>query len=508
MHLSESEQMYRKSNQTSITPENFELPVSVKLLPNNRWVIMAELIPWAEFEAEYAEKFSEKMGAPAKPFRMALGALIIKEKLGISDRETVEQIKENPFLQYFIGLSKYSNEPSFEASMMVYFRERINIDFVKKINQKMVIDFLEGTEKTEETETESESESEGNKKKQEREVEETKNKGKLILDATAAPADITHPNDLGILNKARRQIEKILDYLYKSCQTRLNKKPRTYRKKARKDYLKVAQKRRVSRKERRDAIFKQLQYIRRNLSHIDNLINSGAELSSLSPRKYKMLLVIAEVYRQQLWMYENESNRIDDRIVSISQPHIRPIVRGKAGKPVEFGAKLSVSCFDNYVFLDHLSWDNFNESGDLQTQVEAYKNYTGYYPSSVHVDKIYRTRANRAWCKKRGIRLSGSPLGRKPKNISKQAKKQTVDDERFRNIIEGKFGQAKRRYSLDCIMSKLPSTSETSIAIIFLVINLSRLLRQVNCLLLSFFLNLSKLSLRSDYSIAKPDIKA
>ena len=56
---------------------------------------MAELIPWAEFEEEYAEKFSEKMGAPAKPFRIALGALIIKEKLGISDRETVEQIKEN-----------------------------------------------------------------------------------------------------------------------------------------------------------------------------------------------------------------------------------------------------------------------------------------------------------------------------------------------------------------------------------------------------------------------------
>ena len=123
---------------------------------------MAELIPWAEFEAEYAEKFSEKMGAPAKPFRMALGALIIKEKLGISDRETVEQIKENPFLQYFIGLSEYSNDPPFEASMMVYFRERINMDCVKKINQKMVMDLLE---KAEETESETESESEGNKKK-------------------------------------------------------------------------------------------------------------------------------------------------------------------------------------------------------------------------------------------------------------------------------------------------------------------------------------------------------
>ena len=99
-----------------------------------------------QFEEEYAEKFSEKMGAPAKPFRMALGALIIKEKLGISDRETVEQIKENPYLQYFIGMSDYSNEPPFEASMMVYFRERINMNFVKKINQKMVKDFQEETE--------------------------------------------------------------------------------------------------------------------------------------------------------------------------------------------------------------------------------------------------------------------------------------------------------------------------------------------------------------------------
>ncbi len=101
-----------------------------------------------QFEQEYAENFSEKMGAPAKPFRMALGALIIKEKLGISDRETVEQIRENPYLQYFIGLSKYSNEEPFEPSMMVYFRERIKIDFVKKINQKIVKVFPHKTPQT------------------------------------------------------------------------------------------------------------------------------------------------------------------------------------------------------------------------------------------------------------------------------------------------------------------------------------------------------------------------
>lgn len=94
--------MYPKIATQGVSPEKFELG---KLDPNNRWVIMAELIPWSEFEEEYSSQLSDKMGAPAKQFRMALGALIIKEKLGISDRETVEQIRENPYLQYFIGLS-------------------------------------------------------------------------------------------------------------------------------------------------------------------------------------------------------------------------------------------------------------------------------------------------------------------------------------------------------------------------------------------------------------------
>ena len=133
--------------------------------------------------------------------------------------------------------------------------------------------------------------------------------------------------------------------------------------------------------------------------------------------------------------------------------------------------------------------------------------YPGYYPSSVHVDRIYRTRENRAWCKEKGIRISGPPLGRPPKNVSKETKKQAQDDERFRNAIEGKFGQGKRRYGLNCIMTKLSETSETSIAITFLVINLSTLLRQVNCLFLSLFLNLYQLGLIFDFTIIKSDVK-
>lgn len=212
----------------------------------------------------------------------------------------------------------------------------------------------------------------------------------------------------------------------------------------------------------------------------------GAILSELSNRQYKILLVISEVYRQQLWLHENNKKTIEERIFSLKQPHICPIVRGKAGKPVEFGAKLSASYFDGYVFLDHISWNNFNESGDLKIQIESFKNYTGYYPESVHVDKIHRTRENRAWCKERGIRISGYPLGRPSSNITKEQKKQAADDEKIRSSIEGKFGQGKRRFGLNLVMTKLSQTSQTAIAITFLVMNLSthlsRLLKDFLCL--------------------------
>ncbi len=140
--------MYRKSSQSDLTPAKFELPVAIELSSQNRWVIMADLIPWSEFEEEYAENFSEKMGPIAKPFRMALGALIIKEKLGNSDREIVEQIRENPYLQYFLGMPSYSNEIPFDATLMVYFRERIDQVMINKINKKMV----ENARKKEESE--------------------------------------------------------------------------------------------------------------------------------------------------------------------------------------------------------------------------------------------------------------------------------------------------------------------------------------------------------------------
>ena len=446
--------MYRKQQYSIETPENLKNLFGGQLDEENRWIEMSKMIPWEEYEEEYAKNFTENKGAPAKSFRMALGALIIKEMLGISDRETVEQIKENSYLQYFIGMESYSSEAAFNASTMVHFRKKIGMELINKINKEIV------------------------KNVEDVVSEKKENEGKLLLDATCTPADIKYPTDIGILNEAREKTEKIIDKLYEEIKEKRKEKPRTYREVARKEYLAIAKKRRVSKKERRKGTKKQLQYIKRNLSHIEKMIEEGAKLEKLTKKEQEELVTIGKVYEQQLEMYEKKTNKVENRIVSVSQPHVRPIVRGKAGKAVEFGAKISASNVNGFVFLDKLSWDNYNESGDLQERIEEYKRETGCYPESVHVDKIYRTKANRAYCKERGIRMSGPPLGRPPKEVSKEKKKEARSDERVRNAIEGKFGQGKRRFSLGRVMAKLPETSETVIAMNFFVMNLSTLLQK------------------------------
>jgi transposase, IS5 family len=129
--------MYQATDTRQLKMENFYLPFGGHLNQRNRWVQLSRLIPWKEFEEKYSDNFSEDNGAPAKPFRMALGALIIKEKLNITDRETVDQIRENPYLQYLIGMESYRDEAPFDASLMVHFRKRITEEMVSEINDRI-----------------------------------------------------------------------------------------------------------------------------------------------------------------------------------------------------------------------------------------------------------------------------------------------------------------------------------------------------------------------------------
>lgn len=453
--------MYRH-NQDQLEFENFGLPFSGKLRSDNRWVKLSKIIPWGDFEKSYSKSLAGSgFGSPAISVRVALGTLIIKERLGASDRETVEQIRENPYLQFFLGFAEYQDEEPFHPTMLVSFRKRISKEMLGKINDAVHKKTLSEKSKSSDDDNDS----------------PPKNKGKLLVDATCTPADITFPTDLKLLNKAREKSEEIIDALHKPHKG-VKKKPRTYRRVARKNFLSAAKSKRMPKGKRRKVIRKQIGYLERNLKSINKLTRCSS-LLLLGKPEYKNLLVINEVLRQQKWMYEQREHRVDDRIVSVSQPHVRPIKRGKANASTEFGAKISASLIDGYCFLDRLSWDNYNESGDLQHQIEAYRGKFGFYPSSVHADKIYRNRDNIKFCDSHGIRLSGPRLGRPPSDQSKrkELRSQARRDEIDRIPIEGKFGQGKRRFGLSKIMCKLAQTSETAIAITFLVMNLEKLLK-------------------------------
>jgi hypothetical protein len=246
-------------------------------------------------------------------------------------------------------------------------------------------------------------------------------------------------------------------------------KPRTYRRLARKKYLNTAQKKSKSRKTIRTAIGGQLRYLARNIQSINNLLDTYDQIP-FENGDYKYFLIINTVFQQQKEMYDNQTHRVDHRIVSIHQPHVRPIVRGKSQAKVEFGAKIHVSLIDGISFLDEISWDAFNEGSHMMDYIEKYKIRFGYYPKEVLADQIYCTRANRNSLKLLGIKLLAKPLGR-PAAVSNHVRPGE------RNPIEGKFGQAKTAYGLDRIRARLIGTSESMIASIILVLNLVKLAR-------------------------------
>ena len=127
--------MYKPIDKSQHSFLDFNQPLGLHMNPDNRWVKMADRIPWDEFEIKYAGLFPSLTGNVAKPLRMALGALIIQQRFQFSDRELVEQIMENPYLQYFIGLSGYREEPPFDASTLVLFRKRITMDMLIEANE-------------------------------------------------------------------------------------------------------------------------------------------------------------------------------------------------------------------------------------------------------------------------------------------------------------------------------------------------------------------------------------
>ena len=426
--------MYKFDRYHQYSLSDFNQPMGMEMNPENRWVKKAAMIPWNKIEERYAGLFPSEVGMPAKPLQTALG-----------------------------------------SSLLVEFRKRLDENILAEINEMIAAynssddssddDSNDGSNSADDTSNESNTDA----------ASEPENAGTLILDATCAPQNIAFPQDISLLNEARENLEAMIDQI---CYEYNFYKPRMYREKAREAYLALAKCRKRTSKRIRKAIGQQLRFISRDLGYIDMFVLYNNVV--LNEKQYNRLCVIKELYKQQKYMYDNKTHKVKDRIVSISQPYIRPIVRGKIKAPVEFGAKLDMSIDERGIArLEKLSFDPYNEQDVLITAIENYRKRTGHYPQRVLVDQIYRNQKNRAYCKSRKIRISGKALGRPKKNPTSEEKKIAHQDNTDRIEVERGFSLAKRCFGMGLITTKLDITTRSSIALSILAMNISNLARAI-----------------------------
>jgi hypothetical protein len=424
-------------------------PFGGSLEEDNQWIKLSHLIPWDKMEVVYAKYFSE-VGRPGKDSRLITGLMIIKHRKGHSDRELVEQFLENPYLQYFCGYDHFVKKGEIHYSTLSKLRKRLGAEYFKEF-EKELLDVL---------------------------VREKVIKPRtMMLDATVCPANITYPTDIKLLNVAREWLCEKINWLRKAGG--IKEKVRTYRRKARKVYLAIQKKKRKSKKAIEKAKKSLLRYVRRNLRQFEEVLEKVTEAigSDIKERLGKRFETARQIYRQQKEMVEKKVHQVQDRIVSFHWPEVRPMVRGKDGKEVEFGPKAHLSLVDGFTFLDKISYDAYNESGELKRSLKAYRNRFGKLPEKVTADRIYGTRWNRKFLKRIDVNETFQPLGRA--SLNKEKRKEVRKAQKKRNRIEGVIGWGKDKYQLDRVRYRIPNGAEMWVRMGLVGMNLTAALKRI-----------------------------
>ena len=492
--------MFEPVDFNQITIDQFCLPFNGKLDPKNRWVVLAGKMPWQKIDEYYNTKMSSE-GRGAYSSRLAFGSCLIKEYCNYSDEETVQAIAENPYLQYFVGFKEFLSQAPFDASMMVHFRKRFEVQFVAKVNEYLATgewpnekmrqvdqnkhdkdkhDKSGGSASSSNPPIDASKDNNESATSDQAVQERTdlaNNHGKLLADATVVPAEIQYPTDIELLNTAREHLEDAILRVWNSLSKHEGHMLPYNPKKARKTYLSVAKAKKYRKLLYEHVRGELLRYIELAQERLKVLRELNPD-ETLFPYWLKQrLLVIPTLYEQQKQMFEENKRTVEDRIVSLQQDHVRPINRGKKPNPTEFGQKIHLSVVDGFTFLERTSWTNFNESKDLPAVIEEYRRRYNCYPETVLADRIYQSRENKTYCKERNIRLAGLPLGRRNKELEQQIQDELYRDSCERNAVEGAIGVAKRRYGLGKVREKNPACSITAVAFCILAKNLAKILR-------------------------------
>jgi hypothetical protein len=480
-----------KSQNRELTLETFRS--SLEDLPkSNRWIKLGDTLPWEKIEKIYNSRLHNvHNGAGNKPARMIIGALLIKHKLSLSDVETIEAIRENPYMQYLLGLSAYTDQPVFDPSLFVSVRKRLGIEDYNDMSEsllKLQVRMYDKKQKEEEEDNQGKGRNDkggATGESSDKPYSGTKpsspkpNEGLMKIDATCSDSEVRYPTDLDLLNDGVEVIDRILD---RYCRMTGLPRPETHLKEIHSRYLNVIKLRKKPKKKVRECMEYMLARLRRNINTALETFGKADSnyFFSLKPRDRSLFFTTIKIWKQQKEMFVNHVHVCKDRIISLYQPFVRPIVRGKAKAKTEFGAKIGVSVVKGYTFIDHHSWDAYNECDDLMLHLRAYKKRFGYLPAKVEADKIYMNRRNRQILRLLGIEIGGKPLGRP----SKEQNTKEYHDLMARNVgerneVEATFGTGKRIYRANNIRAKRADTGASWVGACYFVKNIMKFFREL-----------------------------
>ncbi|MEE3193102.1 MAG: IS5 family transposase [Candidatus Poribacteria bacterium] len=426
-------------------------PYSGQIDTNNRWIKLAELVPWDEMDGIYRKHFDEGKQSVIKDCRLILGLILGQMLLELSDRDIVEYFHENPYFQYFCGQDTFVAKITssvIHPSLLSKRRKRLGKAYVQKFEQEI--------------------------------LRVLKNKGlikgkKLILDATVFPANITYPNDVKLLNTVR-------EYL---CKTILNVKNsfdpkgriRTYRRIARKAYLNFQKTKKKSKQLIRRTRKQMIQYVNRNIKQLEVVLEEVTRLKQWQVDQIRSHISVAkQILEQQVHMATTRGRHVSNRIVSFHWPQIRPMVRGKDGKAVEFGPKAHVALVDGFAFLDHAQYDAFHEGIQLKDCLLKHNDRFGRHPEILLADQLYANRDNRKLLEELSILHAFKRMGRPPAespNEKQERRRSFKKNQGRRNHIEATFGHLKNHFNLAKIKWTIPDGALMQIQLGLIAFNLS-----------------------------------
>jgi len=438
MYTKESEE-----HQFSFTHDWFVVP---EVDENHELIKIAKAIDWVSISEKLSRFYCVDNGRPAKPSRAKVGLLILKHLYRYSDAELIDFIKRDIYAQYLCDVSLKEAKNFINPSTLSKFRKQIGVEGVKLIEQEIFLS-LQRTKLL---------------------------KGRrLVCDTTVVPSDIAYPTDVSLLDKVRR---KTVQYLEIAKQFGV-KAYRTYKRAARKVFITYQKIRHHTTQSRRRVQRKLLQFSRRNIHQLKEAMETIAANTHEAADNAKdnfikeaqcFLDTAGAILTQQKDVYQGIP--VKERIVSVHQPHIRPMVRGKYPVEVEFGPKILLNLKNKCLFLEDLNFANVSDANLLGTAIDAYKERFGTYPSQLSADRGFWSKENYRIAEEKNIsKIAIENKGKSSYLIHKPFRERM---RRLRCSIEAKISLAKRKYGLDRIRYHIAGGEEMWIRLGLMAMNL------------------------------------